>query len=665
MLRKSLSLAALAFANAHLAVVFAAPPDLIEPNENLRVSGIPPIDRALAERVGRYTEMRSASFASWHPTEARMLISTRFGNTNQIHEVRRPLGARTQLTFSPERVTSAQFPPAGAADFFVFTRDRGGDEFAQLYRYDLVSGREVLLSDGGRSQNSLGPWSRDGVWLAYASTRRNGRDRDLWVIDPRRPETNRLVAAFEGGGWRPVAWGADRRSLIVGEYRSVNQSFLWLVDAETGARRLLTPEPGDEPVVWAGGEPTADGRGLWVITDRGSEFRRLGILDLESGSFEPVVADLGGDIASVEVSPDGGTVAFTTNELGVSRLYLLDAATRARRELQTPGVGIVGQLEWHPSGQRLAFGYTSSNDPGDVWVWGRADGRLVRWTESETGGIPAASLPTAELIRWKSFDGLEISGFISRPPARFSGPRPVIISIHGGPEGQARPSFLGQNAFWVNELGIAYITPNVRGSTGFGKTFVKLDNGLKREDSVRDISALLDWIATQPDLDTKRVMVTGGSYGGYMTMAVAVAENERIRCSLQVVGIANFVSFLERTEAYRRDLRRVEYGDEREPEMRAFLEKISPLRRAAEIKKPFFAVQGANDPRVPLFEAEQIIAAVQGNGIPVWSLIAADEGHGFAKKDNRDFQFYATVSFVEQFLLGNGTAPAVAAASAR
>lgn len=665
MLRKSLSLAALAFANAHLAVVFAAPPDLIEPNENLRVSGILPIDRAVAERVGRYTEMRSASFASWHPKEPRMLISTRFANTNQIHDLRAPLGARRQLTFAPERVTSAAFPPAGPADFFVFTRDRGGDEFTQLYRYDLASGQDLLLTDGGRSQNSLGPWSRDGVWMAYASTRRNGRDRDVWIIDPRRPESNRMVAALEGGGWRPVAWSLDGRSLVVGEYRSINQSLLWLVDVASGAKRLLTPETEDEPVVWSGGEPTADGRGLWVVTDRGSEYRNLGILDLESGSFEAVVTDLGGDVGGLEVSPSGGAVAFSTNELGVSRLYLLDADTRSRRELATPGVGIVGQLSWHPSGQWLAFAYTSSNDPGDVWVWERATDRLVRWTESETGGIPAESLPKAELIRWKSFDGLEISGFISRPPARFSGPRPVIISIHGGPEGQARPSFLGQNAFWVNELGIAYITPNVRGSTGFGKTFVKLDNGFKREDSVRDISALLDWIATQPDLDPKRVMVTGGSYGGYMTMAVAVAENERIRCSLQVVGIANFVSFLERTEAYRRDLRRVEYGDEREPEMRAFLEKISPLRRAAEIKKPFFAVQGANDPRVPLFEAEQIIAAVQGNGIPVWSLIAADEGHGFAKKDNRDFQFYATVRFVEEFLLGDGTAPVVAGASGR
>jgi dipeptidyl aminopeptidase/acylaminoacyl peptidase len=253
------------------------------------------------------------------------------------------------------------------------------------------------------------------------------------------------------------------------------------------------------------------------------------------------------------------------------------------------------------------------------------------------------------LVRWPTFDGRQISGFLYQPPAKFTGKRPVIISIHGGPE--YRPGFLGRSNYFINELGVAMIMPNVRGSSGYGKSFLKLDNGMLREDSVKDIGALLDWIKTQPGLDADRVMVTGGSYGGYMTLAVATLYNDRIKASLDVVGISNFVSFLEKTESYRRDLRRVEYGDERDPKMREFLQSISPLNRATKITKPLFVVQGKNDPRVPLNEAEQIVATVKKNGSPVWYLMATDEGHGFAKKKNIDYQFYATIVFVQQHLL--------------
>jgi dipeptidyl aminopeptidase/acylaminoacyl peptidase len=255
------------------------------------------------------------------------------------------------------------------------------------------------------------------------------------------------------------------------------------------------------------------------------------------------------------------------------------------------------------------------------------------------------------LINWKSFDDKMISGFLYRPPTKFTGKRPVIIDIHGGPEGQSIPLPLNREAYFVNELGIAIIQPNVRGSSGYGKTFLQLDNGYKREDTVKDIGALLDWIATQPDLDKDRIMVTGGSYGGYMTLAVATHYNDRICCSLDVVGISNFVTFLKNTEAYRRDLRRVEYGDERDSKMLEFLTKISPLTNASKISKPLFVVQGKNDPRVPYTEAEQIVEAARKNNAPVWYLMANDEGHGFSKKNNQDYLFYATVLFVKEHLL--------------
>ena len=226
----------------------------------------------------------------------------------------------------------------------------------------------------------------------------------------------------------------------------------------------------------------------------------------------------------------------------------------------------------------------------------------------------------------------------------------MLISIHGGPESQARMGFAGRTNYLIQELGLVVIQPNVRGSSGYGKTFLTLDNGKLREDSVKDIGALLDWVATQSDLDASRVVVTGGSYGGYMSLAVATHYADRIAGSIDVVGISHFVTFLQNTETYRRDLRRVEYGDERDPDMRAHLERISPLTQAHRIRKPLMVVHGKNDPRVPYTEAEQIVSRVRANGTPVWYLRADNEGHGFARKENADYQFYATVLFLQQVL---------------
>ena len=305
----------------------------------------------------------------------------------------------------------------------------------------------------------------------------------------------------------------------------------------------------------------------------------------------------------------------------------------------------------------MAFTVGSARSTSDVYVWDADADAVVRWTESELGGLVADRLVEPELVRWSSFDGLELSGFLYPAAAGFTGRRPVIVNIHGGPEGQSRPIFQGRTNYYMNELGVAVLYPNVRGSTGYGKTFVKLDNVLKREDSVRDIGALLDWIATRPDLDPERVMITGGSYGGFMTLAVATTYDERIRCALDVVGISHFTTFLRNTESYRRDLRRVEYGDERDPEVAGFFERIAPLNNASRITKPLFVVQGANDPRVPASEAEQMVAKVRGNGGQVWYLNALDEGHGFRKKPNMDFQFYATVMFIREHLLGGAQEP--------
>lgn len=618
------------------------------PNENLVIEGIPAIPLTLVETVNRYTEFRSAGLSSWHPTRREMLISTRFGDVPQVHTVRFPLGARKQLTFFAEAPSGASYQPT-QGNYFVFSRDVGGNEFSQNYRYDIATGDVTLLTDGN-AKNSRGVWSQAGDRMAYTSTRRNGKDTDLYLIDPQTPASDRLLADVEGGGWYPLDWSPDDRQLLVLEYLSINESNLWLFDAATGAKTPLTTK-GKEPIAYGGGVFSKDGKGLYVMSDRESEFQRLAYLDLASKRYSALTSQIPWDVEDLDLSRDGKRLAFVTNEDGASVLHLLDTATQRELPLPKLPLGAIAGIAWHPNSKELGLTLISARSTADVYSLDVATHTVERWTESETGGLNTATFSEPALVCWQSFDGKSISGFLYRPPAKFTGKRPVIINIHGGPEGQYRPGFLGRNNFYMNELGVALLFPNVRGSSGYGKTFLKLDDGYLREDSVKDIGALLDWIATQPDLDVDRILVTGGSYGGYMSLAVATTYSSRIRASIDIVGISNFVSFLERTESYRRDLRRVEYGDERDPKMRKFLLKISPLNNAANIKKPLFVIHGQNDPRVPLNEAEQIIATVRQSGTPVWSLIAKDEGHGFAKKKNVDFQFYATIKFIQDYLL--------------
>jgi dipeptidyl aminopeptidase/acylaminoacyl peptidase len=629
----------------------------ITPGDNLVIEGVPPIPASLADEVRRYTESRPAGFGDWHPVKREMLISTRFANTLQIHQVKVPGGARTQVTFFGEPVGSATYEPQQGR-YFIFGKDVGGNEFAQLYRYDVSDGRVTLLTDGGRSQNGGVAWSTKGDRMAYASTRRNGADRDIYIMDPTNPKSDRRLLQVSGGGWGIADWSPDDSKLLVVEYASITKSTLWLVDAQNGQKVALS-DPA-ENASYSGAEFSSDGRGVYVATDKGSEFQRLGFIDLATKQLTPLTTDLQWDVEGFDLSPDGKAIAFSINEAGVSKLYLFDTASRRSRPADGAPTGVFGALAWHNNSRDLAFSVASARSTSDVYSLEATSGSVTRWTEGELGGLVASELSQPELIRWKSFDGLEITGFYYKPPARFAGKRPVMINIHGGPEGQSRPIFLGRSNYYLNELGVAIIFPNVRGSTGYGKTFVTLDNGLRREDSVKDIGALLDWIGTRPDLDASRVMVMGGSYGGYMTLAVSTHYSSRIRAALDVVGISNFNTFLKNTESYRRDLRRAEYGDERDPKIAQFFDSIAPINNARKIAHPLFVVQGGNDPRVPLSEAEQMVERVKQNGKPVWYLMARDEGHGFAKKQNADFLFYATVVFVRQYLLDGPAGTAMA-----
>jgi len=623
--------------------------DQIAPNENLVSEGIPKIPTSLAETVERYTNFRAAVLDSWNPTRREMLIATRFADTYQVHMVKMPGGARTQLTFYPDRVAGALYPPT-KDDSFVFSKDVGGGEFYQLYRYDVATGNVTLLTDG-KSRNTDPVWNYSGDKLAYTSTRRTGNDLDLYAIDPANPKTDRLVAQLAGGGWQALDWSPDGKKILVSEEISAEETYLWIVDATSGDKTLITPKGGPAKIAYNSGRFSKDGKGIYATTDKDSEFLRLAYVDLATKEHTYLTSNIPWNVDEFELSYDGKTIAFVANEDGFGVLHLLDTKTRKEKAVSGLPKGVISGVSWHKNSRDLGFNLSSSRSSSDVYSLDVQSGKVERWTFSETGGLNTADFPDAELIHWKSWDARSISGFLYRPPTKFTGKRPLIINIHGGPEGQFRPGFPGRWDYYMNELGIAMIAPNVRGSTGYGKTFLSLDNGFLRAGSYQDINTLLDWIQTQPDLDSSRVLITGGSYGGFMTLAVATNYNDRICCSVDVVGPSNLVTFLEHTSGYRQDLRRVEYGDERDPKMREFLESIAPFNNAKKITKPLFVIAGKNDPRVPVSESEQMVSIVRQNGTPVWWLMAKDEGHGFAKKANQDFQFYATVMFVKEYLL--------------
>jgi len=636
----------------------------LAPNKHLTAEGIPPIPADLAIKTAAYNDFRGRALLEWHPTRREMLLSTRTKGVGvQLHLLRAPMGELEQLTDFPDPVRRGTFEPKSGA-YIVFERDEGGSEANQLFRLDLADRKITLLTDP-KEKHSSGEWNHAGDKMLLTSIQLDktagagGRAEvttGLWLLDPLQPDGKRKIADLPGGGWGNFAWSPNDKTLIAGEYKSANETNVWLIDVATGARRQLLPAPGRKnalPIAHGNMTFSHDGQSVLLTSDQAGEFQQLVKINLGTGKTQILTRHINWGVASVELSKFSSRLAGVVNRDGLAELRLFDAVTG--RELPRPAIplGGVGRTRWRQTDE-LGFTLNSARSPGEIYSLNLSSGKAEQWTDQTVGG--AGALDTSkfvdqQIIRWKSFDGRSISGLMAKPPTRPGTRLPVLISIHGGPEGQATIGFLGRNNYLVNEMGIALIQPNVRGSTGFGKSFLKLDNGYKREDSVKDIGALFDWIAAQPDLDPTRVAVIGGSYGGYMSLAVATHYPDRIVGAIDVVGISNFVSFLERTESYRRDLRRVEYGDERIPEMRAFMEKIAPLNNAHKITKPLFVVQGKNDPRVPLNEAEQIVARVRQNNTPVWYLMADNEGHGFARKPNADFYFFAQLRFLEQYLL--------------
>ncbi len=619
-------------------------------NGNLVMEDVPEIPQQIVEELNRYQNVRSAPFRGFTASAESIFVSTRFGDVSQIHRVDMAGGARHQLTFFEEPVGGINRRPN--SDNLAFTMDAGGSEYAQIFILDTQSGENTMLTDG-ESRNGAMVWNEDGTLLAFQSTRRNGSSNDIWMMSPESPdEASIALESTDGSWWGPVSFSEDNKHLIAQQYISASDSRIYLVDLASKEKTLLAGG-SDTPSVNFGLSFSGDDKGLFFITNQYSEFNQLAYKAFDSDDVTIVTEDINWNVDEFAISNAGDRAVFALNEDGLNVLYLLDTKTFAYEKVQGLPVGLVGSLEFSDDDSKLGLTLNTAQSPSDSFVLALNDnplkhGDMTRWTFSEVGGLDTSTFSEPELIRFESFDERSIPAFVYKPNKE--GKLPVIISIHGGPESQFRPAFRSTFQLWMDKLGAAVIAPNVRGSSGYGKEYINLDNGFKREDSVKDIGALLDWIKTQPDLDENRVAVFGGSYGGYMVLASAVHYSDRLKAAVDIVGISNFVTFLENTKSYRRDLRRVEYGDERDPAMREHLEAISPNNNVEKINVPMFVVQGENDPRVPVTEAVQIVEALRENGKPVWYMNALNEGHGYRKKENRDIYTQAVVLFFEEFL---------------
>ena len=606
-------------------VVFLSAVSLVAQNgaaptpPNVRVEGLPPVPTEVHDAIASYGDYRQATLLAWHPTERRILIETTFGNVPQVHEVRAPLAARTQLTFFRDGIPvggPAWYSPDGR---YVLVRKDiavGAEDF-HFFRYDFDSGLVTRVTDGVAKAGAP-VWAHRSPFIAYDSTRRDGKNRDIWMVNPSDPKSNRMVAELQGT-WNVLDWSPDDKELLVREVVSPTEAHLWRMNVATGDRKPLT-ERGGKPVAWGGAQIDRAGRHAYALGNLNSDNARVWRADLSSGQWTPVTPE-GEVVEGFALSPDGRLLAVVFDRDPRSELRFLDAATgRVRSRPQLPA-GTIRNLLWNPRSTEVALTFQGARTFRDVYSVDVQGTRVERWTASEIAAGNLAALPEAEVITYKSFDGLPISAIVYRAASHFTGARPVIINVHGGPIDRERPRNIGRSNHFRNDLGVTVIYPNIRGSSGRGD-FDRKDNGRLRENAIKDIGALLDWIATQPHLDKSRVMVAGGSHGGYLALASAIFYSDRIRAVASIYGMTDLVDFLETTDISRFENRVGEYGDPKDPEMRKFLNSISPLPNVNRIKVPVFLVHGKNDSRIRVNQVERFADALNRNDVPAWLTIA-------------------------------------------
>lgn len=643
------ALAAIAILLGNMLVADAQPVRRIE-RGTLVMEGVPETPPALRDRLRMYQAVRGAELMDFAPDGRGILIATRFGETNQLHRIDSPDGDRKQITFYDEPVATAAYRPERGKRTILMQRDTGGNEVFQLYLVDEKSGDITRLSDG-KSRNTGAIFSHDGRFVAWTSVPANASRHQILVSELGKTDTHDKVLDEEGT-WTAGDFSPDNGTLAVVKEISAAEAQIWLIDLDAGTKTQLDPSPAK--VFRQQPRFSGDGRYLFYISDENAEFRRLIRYDLREGRKDVFTGNLAWDIERFEISPDGRTLAFEINANGASEIDVWDI--RRGRKIGGPKLppGEVESLKFSRDSRSL--GFTLNGTTGrDVYSYDVRSKRLTQWTDSEVGGLDKSAFVTPTLVNYPTFDQVDgktrtIPAYLYKPAG--AGPFPVLVYLHGGPESQFRPTFNAFMQYLALELKVAVLAPNVRGSTGYGKAYLELDNGMKRADAVKDVGAALNWIATQRDLNVQRVALYGGSYGGYLTYATMIDYGDKVSLGISASGISNFVTFLTNISGYRRDQRRPEYGDERDAQTKDYLEKISPLTNASRIRKPLLIIAGANDPRVPPSEAEQMLRAVRANGADAWFLLAKDEGNGFQRKSNRDAQNAAIAAFLKIKLLG-------------
>lgn len=594
----------------------------------------------------RYLQVRGAYSPSFNPDGARLAFLTDITGLPQAWAIDGAERWPEQLTFYDEPIGAIAYSPV--RDELVFGMDAGGNERQQLF---LLSdrGAEVRpLTDEPNAIHSRSSWAPDGTSIAYTANRRHPAHFDIYIQDVDEREG---ICVFEGEGTYAVSdWSPDGERLLVTQIHSNWDHDLYVLDAASAHLEHLTPQGGPARFLRARWAP--DGH-IYLLTDAHREFLAPAVLDPGTKRIE-LLDDTQWDAEELALSADGHRLAYALNVDGVSELTILDLVTRERARVEGLPPGVVGApadlepLVFSSDGERLAFSYTGARHNPDIWVFEVASGKLLRYTRSSLAGIPRDSLVEPQLVRYRSFDGVEVPAYLFLPAGA---PRnlPVVVYVHGGPESQFRPTF-NPVIQYLTRRGYAVFAPNVRGSTGYGKTYMHLDDVEKRMDAVADLKHGAEWLISSGYADVERLAVMGGSYGGFMVLAALVTYPELWAAGVDLVGIANFVTFLENTGPWRRRLREAEYGSlERD---RAYLEGISPIHKIARIRAPLMVIHGANDPRVPIGEAEQIIERLEAQGQSVEFLRFEDEGHGIVKLENKLEAYPAIEEFLARYLSG-------------
>lgn len=597
-----------------------------------------------APDIAAYLDIPGATSPAWVKGGRIAFISDASGVPNVY--LTQPGAAATPLTSGSDRIGSVRASPDGHR--LVFTMDHGGNERHQLWRMDVGTGAAHALTDDPETIHQLGAFSPDGSRLAFASNGRNPLYFDVMTLRLDDTAAIPIATLSRDEHLLPLAFAPDGASLLIRRDNTNLDADLLLMSLGGDALRELTPHTGEASVPHAAF--SASGDAIWFISNQDGDVLTLRRLDLDTGD-QTTVVERPWDIEAVAVAPRGEWLAYVVNEDGSSRVWLRSTRTDEERPVGGLPLGVVDGFTWSPDGSRLAFAFSGPRHPSAIWHCG-LDGAATAMTKTDFGVLSPDSMRDPDVIRYPTFDGREIPAFWYQPDS--AGPWPVVVDVHGGPESQRRTQFAPTTQFLLAR-GYAVLAPNVRGSTGYGKEYCHLDDVERRMDAVADLEAAAGWLAARDDVRSNRIAVMGQSYGGFMTLAALTSYPDRWAAGVNVVGIADFVTFLERTGPWRRSRRAAEYGDlERDATL---LRDISPLHKVDRIEAPLIVVHGRNDPRVPLYEAEQMVAALEARGRPTELLVFDDEGHGLVKRANRITGYGAIAEFLDQHLGAGEASP--------